>query len=397
VKKALIILVLLSNIATGQTKYQKDFEAFWSDINSNYAYLKQQNIDWPKVKEIYTPEVAAVKNNEEFIRLLETVLNELYNGHSSLNVNLKSSNRLTPTGSDLYVEKIKTNYVITDIRKDFGADKSGLKTGMQIVKFNDKEIGPQLEKFLPKYTKNHSKAMHDYAMAMLFAGTHDSPRKITILENGVLKEYFPDSFKIENSKEAIEFKKISESVGYIKINNSLGDTDAIAAFDKAMDNLSATKTLIMDLTETPSGGTTTVARAMMGRFTGTKLPYQQHVVDESEFETQRNWVEYVVPRKIIYTGKVFIMVGHWTGSMGEGIAIGFDGMNKATVVGTQMSGLIGAIDGFELPETKIRFQIPTERIYHINQTPREDYLPKVLTANSKKTIEQIEKITNSKL
>lgn len=396
-KKLLIAFIFLSNSAIGQTKYQKDFEEFWSDINSNYAYLKQQHIDWPKVKEIYTPVAAGIKNDEEFIRLLENMLNELHNGHSSLNINLSSSNRLTPTGSDFFVERINNAYTITDIRNHFGADKCGLKTGMQVIKFNDRDIDTQLEKFLPKYTKNYSKKMYGYAMEMLFAGTHDTPRKVTVLENGIEKNYYPDNFKTENSSKPIEFRKISKDVGYIKINNSLGNTDAISAFDKALDSLMTTKKLIIDLTETPSGGNTTVARAIMGRFSTIRLPYQQHETDEDEFETGRVWVEYVIPRKTTYKGKIFVMVGHWTGSMGEGMAIGFDAMPKTTIVGTKMSGLIGAINGFQLAETKISYQIPTERLYHINQTPREDFLPKVLTSNSKKTIEQIEKLTHSKL
>ena len=64
------------------------------------------------------------------------------------------------------------------------------------------------------------------------------------------------------------------------------------------------------------------------------------------------------------------MVGHWTGSTGEGIAVGFDGMKRGKIVGTKMAGLIGATRGFRLTQTNIGFQIPTERLYHIDGTPR---------------------------
>jgi len=40
----------------------------------------------------------------------------------------------------------------------------------------------------------------------------------------------------------------------------------IAEFDKAVDEFMQYKNLIIDLTETPGGGNTTVARSMMGRF-----------------------------------------------------------------------------------------------------------------------------------
>jgi len=99
-------------------------------------------------------------------------------------------------------------------------------------------------------------------------------------------------------------------------------------------------------------------------------------------------------RKNIYKGNVYVAVSRWTGSMGEGIAIGFDALKRAKIIGTQMAGLLGAIDKFTLPFTNISFQIPTERVYHINGTPREQYKPTVLTKNIEETFAIISKITN---
>ena len=82
------------------------------------------------------------------------------------------------------------------------------------------------------------------------------------------------------------------------------------------------------------------------------------------------------------------MVGHWTGSMGEGIAIGFDGMKRAKITGTKMAGLLGAIYTFRAKETNIGYQIPAESMYHINGTPREDYIPNYLTSGEKETYQK---------
>lgn len=387
----LLILVLVSNLTFGQTKYQKDFNEFWNDVNENYAYLEQQGIDWDKVKKIYSPKIKEVSNRTEFIEFLENVLNELYNGHNHLKTNLKSSNRLIPTGLDLFVEKINGKYIITDLRKGYGAKLSGLELGMEIIKFNGKSIDPQLKKFLPKFTSDYNPQMIQYAISKLFAGTHYNSRKITVKQNGEKKDFYPDKFKTKTSNKLLEYKKINET-GYIKINNSLGDNDLISRFDKALDSLMDTKKLIIDLTETPSGGNTTVARAIMGRFINKKMPYQQHEFDENKFDTKRYWVEYVIPRKPIYSGKVYLLVGHWTGSMGEGIAIGFDVMERATIIGTEMAGLLGEMETFELTETKIRFAIPFARLYHINGTPREDFIPEILIENTEQTYIKMNKI-----
>lgn len=386
-----IFFLTLSNLIFSQTKYQKDFNEFWNDVNENYAYLKQQNIDWKEVKNIYEPKVEKISNNYEFIQFLETVLNELYNGHSSLNTNLNSSNRLIPSGQDMFVEKVNGKFIITDLRKNFRAEKSGLKVGTEILKFNGKSIEEQLIKFLPKFTKTHNAKMYQYALDMLFAGTHDTKREVLVLENGVEKKYYPDEFKETQYNGSLENKILNKTTAYIKINNSLGNNQLILDFDKILDNYLDYKNLIIDLTETPSGGNTTVARAIMGRFINKTLPYQKHEFDE-KYETKRIWTEFAAPRKIQFKGNVYILVGHWTGSMGEGIAIGFDGMKRAKIIGTKMAGLLGAISNFQMTETKIGYQFPTERLYQANGKPREDFVPKYLTKNTVETYEKMLKI-----
>lgn len=386
------LIFSFSITAFGQTKYEKDFDEFWNDVKNNYAYFDQQQLDWGKVKEIYLPQVKKIGNRNDFIRFLETVINEFYNGHISLNTNLASSNNIIPSGQDLFAERIKDRFYITDIRKGYGADLAGLKIGNEIVLFNGKPVDEQVALFLPKAVTVHTPEMYQYALNMLFAGTHDVKRQITIKENGTLKAFYPDSLQRKITTELIETKRLNSATGYIKINNSLGNMETVEAFDKAVDDFLQYKNLVIDLTETPGGGNTTVARCMMGRFIGKSMPYQLHEFDEPAYQTKRRWVEYVVPRKSQYKGKVFVVVGHWTGSMGEGIAIGFDGLKRAAIIGTKMAGLLGAVNGFVMPETKIGFQIPTERLYHINGTAREKYRPAKLTENIEETMKKMNEI-----
>ncbi|MFN5629908.1 MAG: peptidase, partial [Bacteroidota bacterium] len=70
-----IFTILISNLTFGQTKYEKDFNEFWNDINNNYAYFDQQQINWQKVKEIYQPQVIEITNDNDFIRFLENIIN----------------------------------------------------------------------------------------------------------------------------------------------------------------------------------------------------------------------------------------------------------------------------------------------------------------------------------
>lgn len=384
-KYFLALFTFLSLPVLSQTKYEQDFLELWNDYNENYAYFESQGIDWARVKEMYLPQAAAIKDDAAFITFLERVLQELHNGHVSLTTNLPSSNRIIPSGTDIFAEKRADNYFIADVKPQSGAQACGLKPGMQIVKFNGKAVGGDLKRFLPRYTTKYDDSMYTYALNMLLAGTHDTPREITIMENGIEKIYYPDAHKNVSPDKVLEYKIFPGSIGYIKINNSLGNTELIAEFDKAVDELIKVKSIILDLTDTPGGGNTTVARGILGRFTCSPLPYQKHVINEKQYGTVRSWVEYASPRKTNYTGKLVVMAGHWTGSMGEGMVIGFDAMRRAKITGTNMAGLLGAINTYRMKNTNIGYQIPSEQMFHIDGTPRENFIPKYTTANYSET------------
>lgn len=382
----LFILLLYNKPLVAQSIYEQDFLEFWNDFNDNYAYFEQQGVNWNRVKEIYQPRAKAAKSTEDLMQVLEDVTHELHNGHISLQNNLSTFNNILPSGQDIFAEKKGSHYIITDIRKNSKAEESGLKPGMQVTKFNGTPVEEQIQLFFPKYTDNYDQAMDLYAINMLLAGTHDKQREITILENGTEKVYRPDEYTINNiMHNNIEFQILEGNIGYIKINNSLGNNELIKEFDAVLDKLLNTKSLILDLTETPGGGNTTVARGIMGRFVTKELPYQKHVIDEKQYNTTRSWIEYVTPRKTIYKNKLVVMAGHWTGSMGEGMVIGFDAMKRAKITGTKMAGLIGAVYSFRTKNTNIGYQIAAERMYHVNGSPREDFIPKYVTANTGET------------
>ena len=103
--------------------------------------------------------------------------------------------------------------------------------------------------------------------------------------------------------------------------------------------------MVIDLTDTPSGGNTTVARAMLGWFVDRPTLYQVHnlPVEERRTGIARQWVEQVLPRAgQTHRGPVTVRVGRWTGSMGEGLAIAFDA-HRRPGRGQPMAGLLGAI------------------------------------------------------
>ncbi|MEO8210652.1 MAG: S41 family peptidase [bacterium] len=385
---AIFILLMLTGLTSFKynNKFAEDFLQFWTDVKDNYAYFDKKNTDWEKVKNIYLPKAKNAKDERELITIFENALEELYDNHFSLNTNLKSSTRLVPTGLDIWAEWIDEKPIVTEVRKDFSAEIAGVKDGMEIISVNGIPIEQAVKERIGKCITNIDTEVKNYALRQLLAGTYLTQRIIVVKQNGEtfsinLDEAngnLTDNFKYNS---LLDFKTIDGNIGYIKFNNSLGETDVIRLFDSALYQLQNTKALIIDLRETPSGGNSIVARGIMSRFIKAEMPYQKHVLpnEEKEFKIKRSWLEIVSPRgPFTYDKQVIVLVDHWTGSMGEGITIGFDALGKGKILGTKMAGLNGSINGFQTTNAKIPYSFPTEQLYNVNGLPRENFIPDVM-------------------
>jgi len=383
-KKALILLLLFFSVKAfsqnfSSKQYKEDFDFFWNTVNDNYCYFNKKPIDWKKLRSIYQPQIDTVSSRNAFVGVMEKALYELYDHHCSLNTNTPYSRRLVPTGADIWVEFANGHAVVKEVRRGFGADKVGIRAGMEIIAINGQPVDEAIKPFLAHTPDIEAR---NFALRLALAGDHITKRKITVKSNAKVTDVFPDKdgMMLENVQYPAEVGsgKIG-SIGYIRINNFLFDDGIIAKFDSVLNGMLQQRALIIDLRETPSGGNTTVARAILSRFITKEHFYQKHELYAEEKQTgiKRSWEEIVSPRGKAYTKPVVVLADHWTGSIAEGITIAFDGMKRATVIGTELARLNGSIESVEMPNTHIRFNLPTERLYHINGQPRELYKPTI--------------------
>jgi hypothetical protein len=110
----------------------------------------------------------------------------------------------------------------------------------------------------------------------------------------------------------------------------------------------------------------------LDRFTGAHMPVSPALRAEAERVHDRRSLLRFAER---HRGPLTVRVGRWTGSMGEGLAIGFDALG-AKVVGTHMAGLLGAIYDFRLERSGLVIKLPAERLLAVDGTPRERFVPK---------------------
>ena len=380
----LLVFFLLSiNVRPQQTfspeQFAADFDFMWSSLRDNYVYFDKKETDWNRVREFYRPLLANVKSRSDFVTLLERVLDELYDNHLSLNTNLNSSPRLVPTGLDVWAEWRDGRAVITQLRKGFSAEQAGLRIGMEIVSINGVPVEIAVARRLPGSLKTISPEARNWTLRAVLAGTHDQPRIIVAKSRKGLSRSFRLDLATQttvdnyNYTPKVEWKRLPQQIGYIKINDLIA-SEIVSQFDAALNELRKSRGLILDIRDIPRGGNTDVAEPIMARLVDRRLGYQ-----EVAPLRERKYIKEISPRgDWTYAAPIVVLVNRWTASMGEGIAIGLDGMKRATIVGTQMAGLNGGVFNLELPETKIGVTYPGERLNHISGTPRENFNPPVL-------------------
>lgn len=362
-------------------QFTQDFDHLWRRLKDDYAYFDGKGTDWGRVREVYRPQVAEVGSRREFVRLLERVLDELYDPHTHLKVNTKQSTRLIPSGLDVWAEWKKGRAVITQVRAGFSAEQAGLKVGMEITSIDGVPVKKAVADRLGVTLRGVDDSARSWALRALLAGTRDAQRVVEAENARGVKTTFRldlpahttvDSYQVG---QKVEWRLAPDGTGYIKIGD-LGSQDTVAEFDSALERLKSTRGLILDLRATQSGGNTSVAEPIMGRLIERRMAYQRGVPRHGA-----GWTREVAPRGgWTYRAPVVVLVGRWTASMGEGMAIGLDAMRRATIVGTRMAGLNGAVFDSELPNSKIKLNYAAERLFHLNGTPREEFVPPVLVS-----------------
>lgn len=365
--------------APAPANYAADAVAIEKLVNENYAYLDRFPQQRMPMTAKLRNEAMKVSSEAELIRYGERALTLLADHHAITGSSLKDSWAVFPSYGDLWIERRGPTYLITAVRDGSPAERAGLKRGDALLAIDGRPIAIMVSQFWSDLGATGSIERNEFAARVLAAGRRDRPRKLIISND----RGPPRTVALPNlyGNWRAVLPPVSVSVEgkstRIRLNDSLGDSETIAAFDRAMAAVDFRQGLVIDLTDTPGGGNTSVARAILGWFVRRPEFYQVHNLPSEERETgiARQWVEQVLPREGKYWGgPVVVRVGRWTGSMGEGIAIGFAAIGKR-VEGDRMAGLLGAIYDYRLEKSGQVVKFPSERLSAVDGTPREKFRP----------------------
>ncbi|WP_264603870.1 S41 family peptidase [Sphingobium sp. B8D3B] len=374
-------LALSASGALGQTNpYQEDARALPGIIAETYAYPERLAGGEYRLPSRLQAEAEAVRDEDGLIRLAERALMVLADHHAITGASFSNSWAVFPSYGDLWIERRGAGYRIEQVRAGSPAEQAGVQAGDELIAIAGTPVQAAVDAFWTDLGVAPGEGDAGYAARVLAAGRRDRPRQLTVKAGGRSPRTveLPNLYALKHrDMPPLSVAEDARGAAIIRFHDSLGRDDTIPAFDAAMAALTPGKPIILDLTDTASGGNTTVARAIMGWFVTQPTAYQIHnlPVEQRETGIARQWIEQVLPRAgKHHAGALSVRVSRWTGSMGEGLAIGLHAIG-ARVQGSRMAGLLGAIYDHALPKSGVIIKLPTERLYAVDGTPREAFQP----------------------
>lgn len=359
-------------------RYRTDARSIEPLINRVYAYLDRFGTA-ASISERLRAEAEQVTDRRSLLRYAERALLALADHHAITGASFAHSWAVVPSYADVWIERSSGEYRIGAVREDSPAEGAAVRAGDVLIAVDGVPAAEAVAAFWADLGLPVTEERASFAARVLAAGRRDRPRRLSVRSGSgeVRALELPNLYSVGQPQRPPLSAREEGGDLVVRINDALGDRATIVAFDAAMVSARPGQRVVIDLRDTPSGGNTVVARAMLGWFVSRPTPYQVHNLPAEERETgiARQWVEQVLPRPgKRHDGPVRVLVGRWTGSMGEGLAIGFDAID-AEVVGGPMAGLLGAIYDHRLENSGLVLKLPTERLYAVDGTPREDFVP----------------------
>ena len=354
-------------------KTQADVLALCQLVEANYAYLEGREAIWSEACETGAVDALDPQSHTPAgrVALLERMIDQLHDNHISLNTNTSVSPRLVPSGSDYFLALDGDRAMVTAVRPKSGAASAGLQVGDEVIAINGVPIADAAFERIQAARDDVSAERYSWAMNAQAAGYRGAARRVQVRRDGDTLTLDLGDPEPQDVEKLVTYAVLPGNVGYIRFEDSLGEAATVAEFDEALDMLRGVGSWIIDLRNTPGGGNTGTAEPILGRFIRGVKPYQRSGPrwhgDEVRYVSSRG------PWRV--RGRVAVLAGHWTGSMGEGMAMGFDGLRRGRVFGSDMAKLAGGVEAFELPGSGISVRFPAYDLLHVRGGSRHHWHP----------------------
>ena len=329
---------------------QQTFEKVWNTVNEKHFDPTFGGVDWQKMREIYQPKAAAAKSDAEFYAVLRQMLGELKLSHFGIIPPAVEMNT-TKSGAGfvgIELKMLDNQAVISEVKADSPAEKSGLKTGFAVEKLDGQtivEILAPLEKFLVArpMPEQQKRLYRERTLLNLINGENGTQANVEVLNDKNRTQIFQiqrTEHKSEMSRSVGNFpaqevvfdaKILNENIGYIHFNMWL--VPQMPKIREAIRSMKDASGIIIDLRGNPGG--------LGGLAPGVAGLLVKEQVSLGKMKSRDGEMKFIVyPQANNYEGKIVILTDYGSASTSEIFAAGMQEIERAKVVGETSAGAV---------------------------------------------------------
>ncbi len=311
------------------------FEGVWQAINDGYYDPAFNGADWRGVRERYGPRFEAAAGDFEFYGLIEVMLSELRDAHTTFSAPPPPTVLPKvdgPRSIGLKLGEAEGRVVVTEVEAGADAERAGVRAGMFLRAVNGKTVEEHFAYIKSVMVGSSSERNMRARMraALLYGHFLSFPRKLTF------EDFAGGEFVAELSPRSIEpppnlsARRLASGFGYIKFGAWQSPVEE--EFRKELEKLSDAPGLVIDLRGN-GGGNTDVLIDIASNFFASETYYGGFRKRSGEL---RKHSTHRVER--VYRGVVVILLDESSASASESFSIFMQESGRASVVGHQSAG-----------------------------------------------------------
>jgi carboxyl-terminal processing protease len=319
------------------------FTRLWSEVKYNFVFLRERpKLDWDAMLDLYLPRIAAAKDDDEYVRLMQEATALLQDGHTRVT----GDKPRAPVAVE--IERIEGTPIVVAAEAS-----TGVKPGMELLVVDDVPLGEKLTRDVYPYGAASTPQSRELtALREVLAGTPGTTVRAGFAdpEGKRMTVALARGFTQFGQKPPAEFRELRDGIAVLTINSFMTDA-GVKEFDANRERIRQAKGLIIDVRANGGGnsnnGDRLVARLIDGN-SARLVRWKTRVYrpsfrawgrPEEWYESNEDSIQPADGKP--FPGPVAVLIGPRTASASENFIVTLAASKRATLIGSPSNGSTG--------------------------------------------------------